>query len=385
VRTVLSRNSEAGTTHATLRIKRVQEALGGIRDILIDRSQPVFERQFERSAAIFRRASTVNAFIGQSPRIVIEMIGVAMLALYAGHLANSAGGLVSAIPMLGAFVLGAQRLLPLLQQSYTGWASFISNRYNVVDVVKLISLPAFDLPASVPSQSKFRELIVFDKVSFSYKTGSQVLSDISLIIAKGERLGIAGTTGSGKSTLMDLLLGLLDPTDGAIRIDGLLLDDATRAMWQSEIAHVPQAIYLIDDTVAANIAFGIPSPDIDMPRVKAAARAAGLDEFISNLPGGYQTATGERGVRLSGGQRQRIGIARALYKQASVLVFDEATSALDTRTEEEVMTSIAGLGKDITIIMIAHRLSTLKDCDRIIYLENGRIDRVIEMRKAAGQ
>jgi ABC-type multidrug transport system fused ATPase/permease subunit len=176
---------------------------------------------------------------------------------------------------------------------------------------------------------------------------------------------------------MDLLLGLLEPTEGTILIDGRRLDNDLRAAWQAEIAHVPQAIYLADDTLAANIAFGVPAAEVDMDRVEQAARSAGIADFIDNLPQRYGTKTGERGVRLSGGQRQRIGIARALYKRASVLVFDEATSALDTRTEEGVMASIGALGSDMTIVMIAHRLTTLKDCDRVIHLEHGRIDRVV--------
>ena len=175
---------------------------------------------------------------------------------------------------------------------------------------------------------------------------------------------------------MDLLLGLLEPGEGVIRIDGRPLDHDSRAGWQSEIAHVPQSIYLTDDTLAANIAFGVLESDIDQQRVAEAAKSAGIGDFIASLPDGFATKTGERGVRLSGGQRQRIGIARALYKRASVLVFDEATSALDTRTEEGVMASIGALAKDITIVMIAHRLSTLKDCDRVIHLEAGRIVRV---------
>ncbi len=378
VRAVLSRNSEAASLHATLRIKRVQEALGGIRDILLDRSQPAFEREFEHSANVFRRVSALSAFISQSPRILIEMLGMAMIGLYAWSLAGSEGGLIAAVPMLGAFALGAQRLLPLLQQSYAGWSSFISSRRNVIDVVGLVTLPVRTLADVRTATSVFGESIAFDRVGFAYPNGGLVLHDISFSIQKGERIGIAGTTGSGKSTLMDLLLGLLDPLEGTILIDGRRLDDTSRAAWQSEIAHVPQAIYLSDDTLAANIAFGVPDPEIDMKRIRAAAASAGISEFISSLPNGYSTIMGERGIRLSGGQRQRIGIARALYKRASVLVFDEATSALDIRTEQGVMTSIAALGKEITIVMIAHRLTTLKDCDRVIHLEGGRIDKVVD-------
>ena len=383
VQAILSRNSEAGSLHATLRIKRVQEALGGIRDILLDRSQPAFEREFEYSANVFRRVSALSAFISQSPRILIEMIGMAMIGAYAWSLAGSPGGLTAAIPMLGALALGAQRLLPLLQQSYVGWSSFISNRRNVIDVVELLRLDIRPLPEAAPGAVVFRESIVFDGVDFSYPTGGQVLHDIGFTIRRGERIGIAGTTGSGKSTLMDLLLGLLEPSGGAILIDGKPLDDQSRSGWQAEIAHVPQAIYLTDDTLAANIAFGVPAAEVDQARIEQAAASAGIGDFIAGLPDGYRTKTGERGVRLSGGQRQRIGIARALYKRASVLVFDEATSALDNRTEEGVMSSIAALGKDITIVMIAHRLTTLKDCDRVIHLEHGRIDRVVEKGAAA--
>ena len=382
VQAVLRRNSEAGSLHSMLRIKRVQEALGGIRDILLDRSQPAFEREFERSANVFRRVSAINAFISMSPRILIEMIGMVLIGTYAWSLADSPGGLTAAIPMLGAFALGAQRLLPLLQQSYNGWSSFISNRSQVIDVVELLTLEIRNLPEAAPGAATFSHSITFDGVGFSYPTGGEVLRDIGFTIARGERIGIAGTTGSGKSTLMDLLLGLLEPSEGAILIDGRVLDDATRAGWQAEIAHVPQAIYLSDDTLAANIAFGVPLSEIDQARIEEAAQSAGIGTFIAGLPDGYATMTGERGVRLSGGQRQRVGIARALYKRASVLVFDEATSALDTRTEEGVMASVAALGKDITIVMIAHRLTTLKDCNRVIHLEHGRIDKVVEQASA---
>ena len=382
VQPILKRNSEIGSYHAVLRIKRVQEALGGIRDILLDRSQPAFEREFAYSADRFRRSASSNNFISLAPRILIEMLGMVMIGAYAWWLADRPGGVNAAIPMLGALALGAQRLLPLLQQSFVGWSSFLGNRRNILDVVELLELEDRLPPEQPPGNMAFCDVIGFEKVGFSYPSGGVVLRDISFTIAKGERIGIAGTTGSGKSTLMDLLLGLLDPTEGEIRIDGRRLDDAARAAWQAEIAHVPQVIYLADDTLAANIAFGVSPVEIDQDRVATAARSAGIADFIDRLAQGYQTRTGERGVRLSGGQRQRIGIARALYKRASVLVFDEATSALDTRTEDGVMASVAKLGKDMTIIMIAHRLTTLKDCDRVIHLEHGRIDRVVEKAEA---
>ena len=382
VRTLLRRNSEMGSLHATLRIKRVQEALGGIRDILLDRSQPAFERAFNFSADRFRHVSSINNFVSLSPRIIIEMLGMAMIGAYAWLLAGRPGGVASAIPMLGAMALGAQRLLPLLQQSYNGWSNYAGNRGQMNDVLDLLMLEDRTPPEPPAGQTVFQDSIHFAKVDFAYPVGAKVLYGVDFTIRKGERIGIAGTTGSGKSTLMDLLLGLLEPTDGVILIDNVPLDDHLRAAWQAEIAHVPQAIYLADDTLAANIAFGTPGDEIDMARVEAAARSAGIADFIATLREGYTSPTGERGIRLSGGQRQRIGIARALYKNASVLVFDEATSALDTRTEEDIMESVAGLASDMTIIMIAHRLTTLKDCDRIINLEAGRIERIEAQRPA---
>lgn len=376
-RAILRRNSEAASLHATLRIKRVQEALGGIRDILLDHSQPAFERSFIFSADRFRHVSAINSFITLSPRIVIEMLGMVMIGAYAWLLANRQGGVAAAIPMLGAMALGAQRLLPLLQQSYAGWSSFVGNRQQVYDVLELLMLEECASPTSPTEREVFNSSIRFAKVGFAYSVGGQILHEIDFTIRKGERIGIAGTTGSGKSTLMDLLLGLLQPTEGEILIDGRLLDEKLRVGWQAKIAHVPQAIYLIDDTIAANIAFGVSEDEVDEVRVAEAARSAGIADFIATLPGGYGSRIGERGIRLSGGQRQRIGIARALYKRASVLVFDEATSALDTRTEEGIMKSVAGLARDITIVMIAHRLTTLKDCDRVIHLEAGRIERIV--------
>ena len=377
VKPILGRNSRIGSSYSDQRIKYVQEALGGIRDILLDHSQPVFEADFAESADRFRVSNISRAFISQSPRILIEMLGLVMIAAYAWHSAGRPGGIAAAIPMLGALALGAQRLLPLLQQTYTGWSSFTGYHQSLLDVVELLSLEDCTSPPTAAGAIVFRASLRFDHVGFSYPTGGEVLHDINFSIRVGERIGITGTTGSGKSTLMDLMLGLLEPQQGTILIDGRPLNRDLRAAWQGQIAHVPQAIYLTDDTLSANIAFGVPPARVDLAQVEQAARAAGISEFIAGLQDGYDTRTGERGIRLSGGQRQRIGIARALYKKAKVLIFDEATSALDNNTEEAVMRSIRALDKEITIIMIAHRLTTLTDCDRIIHLEQGRIERIV--------
>jgi ATP-binding cassette subfamily B protein len=220
----------------------------------------------------------------------------------------------------------------------------------------------------------FESALVLDKVNFRYTDdGPLVLRDVSLTIPRGSRVGFVGKTGSGKSTLVDLILGLLSPTSGEIRIDDEMLRPANTRMWQAKIAHVPQHIYLSDATIIENIAFGVARPAIVEARAYLAARNANVDSFITEQPKGYDALVGERGVRLSGGQRQRIGIARALYKPAAVLVLDEATSALDDATEASVMAAIHALGRDLTVLMIAHRVTTLRDCDIIFRVENGEI------------
>jgi ATP-binding cassette subfamily B protein len=200
-----------------------------------------------------------------------------------------------------------------------------------------------------------------------------VLDNFNLVIAKGTRVGFVGSTGSGKSTMLDLLMGLLMPTEGVLLVDGQTISGNRLRAWQRSIAHVPQSIYLADTTLAENIAFGVPPDTIDLDRVQQAARQAQIADFIESSPEGYQAYVGERGIRLSGGQRQRIGIARALYKQASVLVLDEATSALDNATEQSVIDAIEMLNRDLTILLIAHRLTTVRRCDTIVELEHGRV------------
>jgi ABC-type multidrug transport system fused ATPase/permease subunit len=357
----------------TQRVRILQEGLGGIRDVLLDHSQPVFIETYERIEAEMREARTRISFFAVAPRYLVEAMGIVLIAGVAVMLMRRPGGFVESIPLLGALALGAQRLLPLIQQIYAGWAMTMGNRRSLVDLAALLDLPAAS-PGHAEAALPFRQSIAFERVGFAYADDRRpAVSGVTLTIPKGARVGLVGRTGSGKSTLMDLLIGLLDPREGAILIDGERLTGANRAAWQKQIAHVPQFIYLADASVAENIAFGVRDDAIDIGRARQAAEQAELTEVIATLPRGFDTLIGERGVQLSGGQRQRLGIARALYRRANVLVFDEATSALDTETETAVMSAIEKLSTDLTIVIIAHRLSTVAKCDMIVRLEEGRV------------
>lgn len=371
----LQRNSERIAHEQTQVMKALQEGLGGIRDVLLDGSQQVYCAAYRQADQPLRWAYGNNIFISGSPRFAMEAIGMVLIAALAYGLSRQAGGIAATLPVLGALALGAQRLLPALHQSYSAWATIVGSHASLVDTVELLDQP---LPADVlepaPEPLSFNEAIHFDAVRFRYgKEGPWVLDGFELIIPKGARVGFVGSTGSGKSTALDLLMGLLMPTEGEIRVDGQPINGKRVRAWQKTIAHVPQSIYLADTTLAENIAFGIPREFIDMKRVQNAARQAQIADFIESRPEGYDAVVGERGIRLSGGQRQRIGIARALYKQANVLVFDEATSALDNATEQAVMGTIEGLNRDLTILLIAHRLSTIRRCDNIVEIDRGRV------------
>jgi ATP-binding cassette, subfamily B, bacterial PglK len=371
----LRKNSHLIAAEQTQVVKALQEGLGGIRDVLLDGTQPFYCETYRRAEVALRRAQATNVFIPQSARPLVEAFGMVLIALLAYGLSMRSGGISSALPVLVALALGAQRLLPALQQVYVSWASIAGSEGVLNDTLGLLEQP---LPAEIeqppPPPLSFSHAIELEGVRFRYAPEAPwVIDGIDVRIPVGARVGFVGSTGSGKSTTIDLLMGLLVPLEGEVRVDGQVIRGSLVRAWQRAIAHVPQNIYLADATLAENIAFGVPRAQIDMERVKSAARQAQLADFAESRPQGYEAMVGERGVRLSGGQRQRIGIARALYKQANVLVLDEATSALDNVTEKSVMDAIEALDRELTILLIAHRLSTVRRCDIIVQLEDGRV------------
>jgi ABC-type bacteriocin/lantibiotic exporter with double-glycine peptidase domain len=371
----LARDSERINHEQIQVVKVLQEGLGGIRNVLIDGAQKSYCKAYSNADVPLRRALASIQFISASPRFAIEALGMVLIAILAFSLADQEGGVAGAVPILGALALGAQRLLPLLQQGYAGWTTMRGSQASLRDALDLLDqpLPAHanePLPAPIP----FNRSIDLNNLSFRYTSdGPIILNVLELSITKGARVGFIGATGSGKSTMIDVVMGLLQATDGSMTVDGVHIDEHNHRAWQVHIAHVPQAIFLSDASIAENIAFGIPANEINLERVREAARKAQIASTIEDWELHYNTIVGERGVRLSGGQRQRIGIARALYKQADVIVLDEATSALDNDTERAVMESIEGLGGDLTILLVAHRLTTLKNCTQIVELSNGRV------------
>jgi len=372
-----------GSNNNQQRLQIAQEGLGGIRDVLLDSTEGFFTEAYRQRNLRFRLAYSSITFTSLFPRYLIEGSAIILIVAVSLALALSGQGIERQLPLLGTLSLGAYRLLSPLQQAFTSVSNLQANQASIQKLQPFLSKPRTSvLETSLPALASFQHIdsclpmVQLHNLSFRYQPeGSWVLQDLELGVAPGERLAFVGSTGSGKSTCSDLILGLLAPSSGQVLVNGSDLQATPGLLmaWQARVAHVPQQIYLSDASFAANIAFGVAADRIDMQRVRRAAEQARIAELIESSAEGYATQVGERGVRLSGGQRQRIGIARALYKQAQLLVLDEATSALDNRTEAEVMEAIEALDRQLTVILIAHRLSTVCNCDRIVVLEQGRI------------
>jgi len=377
-RKTLITNSEISSRERVKSLKIVSEGLGGIRDIILDSSHNYFIRIFQKSTFKIQSANAHMQIVSGIPRFILETFGMIIIAVLAFLMVNDGANMMDLIPIFGVLALGAQRLLPLLQQIYSAFASILGNKSSIAEAVQ-----RFDFAPNILLQKNdtkdlngicFLHNIELRNISFRFsETTPWVLNKFNLNIKKGSRIGVIGKTGCGKSTALDVLMALLKPQDGALFLDGMPISKNNYQTWQAMISHVPQSIFLSDASIRENIAFGINAPDIDDERVIMCAQIAKISETIERMEKSYSTEIGERGVRLSGGQRQRLGIARALYKKSAVIIFDEATSSLDNETEKNVMDSIYSMDKSVTIIMVAHRLSTLNSCDFIYKFHNGTI------------
>ncbi|MHB1927752.1 MAG: ABC transporter ATP-binding protein [Leptospirillum sp.] len=365
-----------------LRTQVAYEAFGAVKDIKILGREEEFYNRFSRPVERYSFYQSKSQMISLLPRYALETLAFGGIILIVIILLSGGGSLEKTLPLISLYALAGYRLMPALQAIFGNLTALRFNRSAVDRVTEDLSALRADprtsglvVPPPVNRPLSFSRSIDLENIVFHYPSREEaVLKAITLSVPANTSIGIVGATGSGKTTCLDILLGLLDPASGRLLVDGVPVTPENRRAWQANIGYVPQQIMLLDDTVLNNIAFGIPNEKIDREKAVRAAKLAHLHDFImEELPDGYQTPIGERGIRLSGGQRQRIGIARALYHEPSVLVLDEATSALDNITENVIMEALNTLSRQKTIIMVAHRLTTVRECDTIIVLEQGRI------------
>ena len=359
------------------RFKSINETFGASKEIKVAGLEQTFINRFSNSSLTYAKHQASAQLINSLPRFIIEAIVFGGMLLLVAYIILKLGNFSNALPIITLYAFAGYRLIPSLQQIYI---ASVALKFSKAPIDALYN-DLKNLNVSNSNHNQDQEILPFNKsitlkqIHYNYPNSSRkVLDNINLTIDAKKTVGIVGSSGSGKTTTVDIITGLLEPQKGTIEIDGEVITKKNVKAWRRSIGYVPQHIHLNDDSIAANIAFGVDFKNINYQSVEKAAKAANLHEFVENkLPGKYQTIIGEQGVRLSGGQRQRIGIARALYHNPKVLIFDEATSALDNQTEETIIKELYNLRKDITIIMIAHRLNTLKDCDIIFKLENGKI------------
>jgi ABC-type bacteriocin/lantibiotic exporter with double-glycine peptidase domain len=374
----LARMGEERVQTNKVKFQIMQEAMGGIKNVKLMNLERTYLARFVGPAQRQARNQAAQSIISELPRHLLEVIAFGGMILFVLWLLITQGGTVAdVVPILGVYAFAAARTFPTLQKLF---AAISTIRFGQAALDALHADLEGDETRDLDRGANLAPLrlhrtLELDDVHFSFPEADKpALAGLSLSIPANSSVGIVGSTGAGKTTAVDLILGLLPATSGELRVDGEVVGDHNVRAWQKSVGYVPQDIFLTDDTIAANIAFGIEPESIDHAAVERAARAAALHEFVmTELPQGYETRVGERGTRLSGGQRQRIGIARALYSEPDLLVFDEATSALDNVTERSVIDAVHELGGTKTIIMIAHRLSTVRNCDQVLLLERGRV------------
>lgn len=382
-RRYISRIGAQRVTANRARFQVAQEALGGIKDVKVRGLEDGYIQSFRKPAGRFARVQAANQIIGEVPQFALQalMFG-GMLLLLVGLMIARDGNLENVLPIVALYALAGARLMPALQRIYRalatlrfGGPALDSLHTDLVQTEQAGGTLRADAAGERRAPIRLKKELELDHIQYTYPGGDRpTLADLSLVVPACTTVGLIGATGAGKTTAVDIVLGLLEPQRGRLLVDGRVVQGEDLRAWQQSIGYVPQSIFLTDDTVAANIAFGVKKSELDHDAVIQAARVAELHQFVTNeMPNSYDTVIGERGVRLAGGQRQRIGIARALYHDPDVLVLDEATSALDNLTEKAVMDAVHNLGHRKTIIIIAHRLSTVRECDRIFMLEQGRL------------
>lgn len=358
------------------RFKAVIEAFGAVKEIKLSGLEDTYVNRFSSPSVIYAKNQAAIAIIAQIPKFILEGLGFGGMILIILYLMSETGNLASAIPEITLYAFAGYRLLPAIQQIYSSLASLRFSS-SAIDLLykDLKNIKNIKLEKNKKNSIFFKHSITLKNIKYSYPNTSEfTLKNINIQISAFSKVGIVGPTGCGKTTLVDLILGLLEPSAGNLSVDNFKINKFNKRKWQNLIGYVPQHIYLSDDTIASNIAFGLEKKNFDKKALELAAKSANLHEFIVNeLPLGYNTKVGERGVRLSGGQIQRIGIARALYHKPKVLIMDEATSSLDNLTEKNVMDAFESLGKNITVIIIAHRLNTVRNCDKIFIMSKGEV------------
>ena len=371
----LERNSKIVDLGQKKIIRFIQEALGGIRNLILDKSHEFFINKYNEIDFSLRDAVAENKFLGSVPRYVIEALVVILMALLGLYYAYQPNGMSAGLPILGFIALASQKLIPNMQQIYRCYASIAGSKENLDDTLQILNQDLVTNDDDRESQKKIKNFqkLSLQNISFRYTHEDPLIfNNISLDIYKGEKVGIVGVTGGGKSTLVDLILGLLKPESGQIFIDENNIENV-KSSWQKMISHVPQDVYYSDDSFAKNIAFGSDIKNINQDKLIEASKNARILDYIMKQDDKFDHTLGESGVQLSGGQKQRLGIARALYKDSHLIIFDEATSALDEKTEKDVVNSIKSIDSEKTVLIIAHRLSTIKHADRIVSIDNGKI------------